>query len=306
MKPIKLPFGLNESGVLVHISEVEKGKKCGCICPGCKSPLIARKGEKRQEHFKHAAVIECEDAFESAVHLAAKRIIAERKRLTLPQYPISVSKKDSRGREYTAQKTIVKHGTSIDFASVEEEVELHGMRADIVAKKGAHQLLVEIFYRHKVDDEKRKKIAEARISAIEIDLSALLPKDVEDWEAFWLYINDPQHVQWLHNAEAHHADYPELERQVAEKIQEQEGKYNQEEIEAQERAQKEHAFFLDNLKRQQRKEHPEPNNRVLLINPPPLRRGPPPIDLVHPGGKFRGTQRSSSYQGNRTFGRKKR
>jgi hypothetical protein len=45
MKPIKLPFGLNRSGVLAHISEVEKGKKCGCICPACKSPLIARKSD---------------------------------------------------------------------------------------------------------------------------------------------------------------------------------------------------------------------------------------------------------------------
>lgn len=118
MKPIKLPFGLNENGITVHISEVEKGKKCGCICPACKSPLIARKGDLRQDHFQHVALIECKGAFESAVHLAAKRIIAERKRLTLSQYLISISKKDSRGRECTAQKTIVKHGASIDFDSV--------------------------------------------------------------------------------------------------------------------------------------------------------------------------------------------
>lgn len=308
-QPIKIPFGLNKSNVLVHISDVESGKKCGCICPACKSPLIAsKKGRQRQEHFKHAAVIECEGAFESAVHLAAKKIITERKQLTLSQYLISVSKKDSRGREYTAQKTIVKHGTNINFDSVEEEVELQGMRADILAKKGAHQLIVEIFYRHKVDDQKREKITENNLSAIEINLSNLLPRDVQDWEAFWLYINDPQHIQWLHNAKAHHADYPELEKQVTEKIQEQEEKYKQEEIEAQERAQKELVSFPNDLKGRQRKEYPSPDNRPLLYRPSlPQRRGPPLIDLVHPSsGRFTGTQRPSSYRENRTFGRKKK
>lgn len=42
---MKLPYGLKD-GKLVHISEVDKGKKCGCVCPACYSPFIARKGKK--------------------------------------------------------------------------------------------------------------------------------------------------------------------------------------------------------------------------------------------------------------------
>lgn len=38
---IKLPFGLNENNLLVHVSNVENGKKCGCICPSCRVALIA-------------------------------------------------------------------------------------------------------------------------------------------------------------------------------------------------------------------------------------------------------------------------
>ena len=40
-----LVYAFNADGKLVHISEVEKGKACGCRCPACNEPLIARKGE---------------------------------------------------------------------------------------------------------------------------------------------------------------------------------------------------------------------------------------------------------------------
>ncbi len=302
-KPVKQPFGLNENNRIVHIADVESGKKCNCVCPDCGSSLVARKGNDRQHHFKHAVVSACEG--EGAIHRAGKQIIAERKQITLSEHSISVSKKDSKGREYTVEKPVVENGTNIRFDSVQEEVELHGMRADILAKKGNSQLIIEVFYRHKVDDQKCEKIVEANISAIEINLSDWKQKDIKDWETFWLYINDPQRVRWLHNAKAHHADRQELEKRVADKVQEQEEKYKQQEIEAQERAKKELASFLDNLKGPQRKEYPASDNRPLLYRPS-QRRSPPPIDLVHPsGGNFRGTQRSGRYQRNRTFGRGK-
>ncbi|TIG87143.1 competence protein CoiA family protein, partial [Legionella pneumophila] len=72
---IKLPFGLNENNVIVHITNVESGKNCNCICPSCSSPLIAAKGTKNQHHFKHTTTIECEGGLESAIHMAAKQII---------------------------------------------------------------------------------------------------------------------------------------------------------------------------------------------------------------------------------------
>lgn len=247
MKPIKLPFGLNESNILVHIADVDRGKECNCVCPfpSCRSPLIASKGSKKQHHFKHAVINECEGGFESAVHLAAKKIIRERKRITLPKCVSNASVKDSRGIEYTERKTVIENRKEMCFDSVEEEIELHCMRVDILAKIGNTPLIIEIFYRHKVEEQKRVKIAEANISAIEIDLSDLTPEDVIDWDAFWLYINDP-HVEWLYNAKAH-TDYLELEKQLAKTIQAQEEKYKQEEIKKQRKEQIEKEQLLQAL-----------------------------------------------------------
>ena len=200
---------------------------------------------------------------------------------------------------------MVVDGKVICFDSVQEEVELHGMKADILAKKCNIPLIIEIFYRHKVDDQKRVKIAEANISAIEINLSDLTTEDLKDWETFWLYINDPQRIQWLHNAKA--CDhYPAIQERLAKKILEQEDKYRQEAIEEQERPKQELARALYNLKRSQGKEYSESDNRFLLLSRTSQRRGPPPIEWVRMSkGKLEGTQRLSSYRAGRAFGRKK-
>ncbi len=297
MKSIKLPFGLNEDNVFVHIADVESGKKCSCVCPDCGSPLIASKGIKNQHHFKHVAVKECEG--ESAVHRAAKQIIMERKRITLPRCVVSVSRRDSRGIKHTEQKVLVEDGKIINFDSVQEEKELHGVRADILAQKGDTQLIVEIFYRHKVDDQKRKKIVDANVSSIEINLSDLTPENVKDWETFWTYLNNPQHIQWLHNAKALHFN-SELEKQLATKIQEQEAKYKQEaEIAEEKRMKQMSAHSLNDLRGSQSKQYSEPSSRLLLMSRPPLRRAPPPIDQVRVSpGKLKRNQ-------NQSFGRKK-
>ncbi|WP_298623909.1 competence protein CoiA family protein [uncultured Legionella sp.] len=226
---IKLPFGLNENNVIVHIANVESGKSCNCICPSCSTPLIAAKGTKNQHHFKHATTIECEEGLESAIHMAAKQIIKERKQIKLPEYTINKNILDSKGKMHFESKTLVARGRSISFDSVQEEQELNQMRADILAITNNQKLMIEVFYRHKVDEQKIEKIKAANISTIEIDLSDLTPNDVRNWETFWLCINDPNRAQWLYNARAS-SESKELEKQLSLRVQKIEKEYQQEQI----------------------------------------------------------------------------
>jgi hypothetical protein len=197
---IKLPFGVDATNRLVHVSDVVSGKACGCICPSCRSPLIAAKGSIKQHHFKHADGTGCATGLESAIHRAAKQLIREKMQITLPPRALIMRVADGRGRRHNATQPLVRPNTVMSFDTVEEEVELFGMKADILAAKGNRQLIIEICYRHKVDDEKRAKIKNANISAIEIDLSNLWPDDVSNWRAFWREINQPDRGRWLHNA----------------------------------------------------------------------------------------------------------
>lgn len=236
---IKLPFGVNGANGIVHINEVERGLACDCTCPGCGAPLIAAKGSVQQHHFRHAVEVEaeCEGAAESAIHLAAKQLIRERRQLTLSEYALRATRRDSTGRLHRDTEVVVPGGTTRHFDSVAEEYEVLGMRADLLAVEKNRPLMIEIRYMHAVDEEKRAKIQAANISAIEIDLSDVSDK-VSDWASLWLMINDPARMTWLYNPREKEA-HGRLESRLSALIAAWEKEYEREERSLRERQQRE-------------------------------------------------------------------
>ncbi len=169
-------------GRLVHVSDVQNGLKCGCICPACKSPLIARQGSKRDWHFAHVSDVNCNNAGETALDFAAKQVL-----------------KDLKGKIFIPEETIRKAGwpTDIQWANkpisrlnnlmthivperraLESNVRIEpqdwadqGFRPDAVLELDGFQLLIEILVTHEVDKEKRERMRKVRLGVIEIDLS---------------------------------------------------------------------------------------------------------------------------------------
>jgi hypothetical protein len=78
-----LDFGLDHTGQMRGVDEVEQGLACNCVCPGCGSPLIAKKGRVRVHHFAHQGA-SCTIGAESALHRMAKQIVADERRLVEP------------------------------------------------------------------------------------------------------------------------------------------------------------------------------------------------------------------------------
>ena len=74
-------FGLY-NGRLVDVSEVERGVACGCVCPGCFTPLVARQGRVNVWHFAHdqlgGSVEGCTASSESYLHSVAKHALRDR------------------------------------------------------------------------------------------------------------------------------------------------------------------------------------------------------------------------------------
>ncbi|RED48804.1 competence protein CoiA family protein [Seonamhaeicola aphaedonensis] len=163
---IELTYALHKKE-LVHISQVVSGKACNCVCPYCKSALVARKGKIKQHHFAHYHAEECEGAYESMLHLLAKEIIEAEKRFVIPalkvydhQHRISV---------------VLTKSCEVEVDSVELEVSFGNFRPDIVLNIGNKKVFVEIAVTHFVDDEKLEKLKNFGVSTIEIDLSKLEP-----------------------------------------------------------------------------------------------------------------------------------
>lgn len=78
-----IPFGLRESdGAIIDVYAVQRGRGCGCICPSCQTPLIARQGEEKVWHFAHASrnvydrtAQECDFSFYVSVRFMARQLI---------------------------------------------------------------------------------------------------------------------------------------------------------------------------------------------------------------------------------------
>lgn len=78
---IKIPYA-RRNGELVHISTISSGLHRDCLCVACCQPLVARRPTSgRADHFAHHAAINCNA--ETALHLLAKEILAERIRTAL-------------------------------------------------------------------------------------------------------------------------------------------------------------------------------------------------------------------------------
>lgn len=154
-----------KTGLIKHISEVENGLKCECICAekGCEVRLIAVNNEnnKRDHHFRHEVETDCKGGIETALHLLSKQIISE------SNY-IHVSEKEV-----------------FNFSSSKEEVILDGYQPDVIVKDDnlGEEWLIEVAVTSFVKHDKLEKIKRDNFNCIEIDLReidrAITPDDLK-------------------------------------------------------------------------------------------------------------------------------
>ena len=154
----ELKYGLLD-GNLVHIDDVEKGLACDCLCPHCKGRLIAKKGEKRAKHFAHYKVADCNHGTETALHLMAKNIIGQTRKVFVPFIPKTACDYSKGGKVLTFEKAVVEKQLS------------DTVRGDVVLYNGESFLNIEVNVTHKVDPNKVIELFNLGIPTIEIDFS---------------------------------------------------------------------------------------------------------------------------------------
>ena len=184
-------YGIDRiSKSLMHISEVANGLDCGCICPSCGGILVAKKGNCRVYHFSHYNCLECNGGPETALHLAAKKIILESKEFTIPGLTLGDGLFVKLKKNFDDNLDEINlHNFYLDFNSrsisgpikilvdsVESEKRLYlddstFIIPDLIVTSHKRQLIIEIAVTHKADLEKREILEKANISAVEINLS---------------------------------------------------------------------------------------------------------------------------------------
>ena len=189
-KNFNMIYALQDNN-LVHISDVPSGSQCNCFCPACGGKLIAKKGKIKRHHFAHYDSEECQYGYETSLHLAAKQMILQHKKIMIP----SVYLKFPKG---VKKSILLRQAQLIKVDEVFLERKQENIVPDILLVAEGKKLYVEIYVTHAIDNEKLSKIEKNGISTIEIDLSKCERNlEKEDLEKF--LFEDSEKKNWIYN-----------------------------------------------------------------------------------------------------------
>lgn len=200
---LDLTYGLR-NGVLVSIDDVPSGLACGCTCPGCGVPLVAKRGRIRAHHFAHAAGGLCEGAFESMAHLLAKTLIQPGDTLHLPAYDLDAyhavlgdvgERLEWWWNEDRSAFALLRPSTSV-VERVEVERQQGDVRPDLVCWVAGKPLYVEIVVSHPVDAAKRAKLRARGVPTLEL---VVRPHDVHEVDTFKKVLLETGQRRWAYS-----------------------------------------------------------------------------------------------------------
>ena len=184
-------------GLMFRAYEVDNGLRCGCVCPGCRKPLVAaNQGQKRFPYFSHEELEGCANGRAEGVRRAAVQVIALRGKLLLPGFSDAATFVAESGRVFT--RDICFDPVEVQADEVERFVDLDDLRAHALILSKGRQLVVRIKVTARQEHERNKRLREMNLSSIEIDLYHLSDAEINDAVIFeQAVLCDPINRKWI-------------------------------------------------------------------------------------------------------------
>lgn len=186
----KITYAIKDNDI-VHISEVERGIACRCICPACKEKLIAKKGNQKMHHFAHQSGTECEFGYITSLHYASKEILSKYKTFAISDAVVEFSSNKKPLKINNTNKVDVENVGLI--SSPESRIPY------IVIESQGRKLFAFFSFSKKLDYHCKKRFIEQKKSAIEIDVSSW--KTIIDKDELIEILTENIHIKsWIYNA----------------------------------------------------------------------------------------------------------
>jgi len=160
---MSIPFAKRLSdGLMVDASSVPRGRHCGCVCPSCVTPLIARQGEVREWHFAHAtndsgAEEVCDYSALVSIRLMSHQVLADIEAINLPPGP---SESRTASREALIQ-------------SVQVDARFEDSTVDAIAKVKGVPLVLFMTYKSRPIPTAVHRPTQKDAGVLEIDLNVI-------------------------------------------------------------------------------------------------------------------------------------
>ena len=170
----------NGEGRMVHVDDVPRGLKCGCVCPNCHEKLVARHGDVKEHGFAHHSETRranLQICYMVIMYKLAEQILQTRKHIHAPSYYGIFKEQD------------------IEFVDVKIDghYEREDKQPDVIATgRDGKQYLIEFVFQYKV--QHKKELDYKNLTCLEVDLSN---QTLETLETFLL--NSSEDRRWLNN-----------------------------------------------------------------------------------------------------------
>ena len=176
-----IPFATRlADGALVAVDEVPSGKHCGCICPSCQSPLVARRGTQRVWHFAHTAradgadtEVACEFSWAVSVRLMARQLLTTLEAIHLPPavFPIFV---DGLERRPPVPTFDLGAPTAVRLSNWQIDTVVEGVSVDAMAAQSDGFWVVYLSHRGRPAPDALLSLPAPTLFAVSVDLDAFL------------------------------------------------------------------------------------------------------------------------------------
>jgi hypothetical protein len=189
----ELLYGL-KNGILIHISDVDNGLSCNCVCAHCGKKLVAKNNPDniKESHFAHYLGSECAGAIETTLHVLAKKILSETKRLFLPDYHYDY-------KSYN-KKSIINYGKLITFDNViiEKSIILNKKQIipDAIGEIKGKKVLIEFANTHFIEKDKMEILKKSGLPCIEIDLRK---QELNEKKLSCFFCSNTPFIYWVTN-----------------------------------------------------------------------------------------------------------
>jgi hypothetical protein len=180
------------------VASVEGGRKCMCICPSCRTPLIARKGNVKEWHFAHHSrnvktktKEKCEYSFSVSIRLMIRQLAQEGLKLRTPGLVDSLLSQSDVSFEYKEIEFVVAKESLIDFEWIAVGTVFTGVEVDILGLVNRIPLAIYITY--------PGREVPAELATPETEYAAVLEIDLRGLEYLFSREVKGRHMQLLRN-----------------------------------------------------------------------------------------------------------
>lgn len=176
-----IPFGLQAEGEqLVDVGNVRRGNACGCICPSCRTPLVARQGDEKAWHFAHRSLNvhnetknECKYSFAFSVRLMIRQLSNDGLKFKLPRYECSLPAFSEHSCRSKTFSYLVAKESVLTLDNVQVGVNFSGVPVDILGLVEGFPFVVFVTYKERSLPSELKNPDERKCGIVEFNVNAV-------------------------------------------------------------------------------------------------------------------------------------